>query len=46
MARDMNGEEVRYTQANRADLKNYIAELELQIAGGVTSIIGPMEFWF
>jgi len=48
-ARDSNGEEVRYTQASRADLADYIADLLAQIdaaAGAPSQNIGPMRVFF
>lgn len=47
-ARDSNGEEVRYTQANRSELAGYIAALEAELAnpGATTGVIGPMRLVF
>lgn len=48
-ARDQNGEEVRYTQADRSALTAYIAELEALIAAEAGSClpgIGPMRTFF
>lgn len=46
---DQNGEKLRYTAANRTDLKQYVAELEAELAacqnGGDYSHLGPMRVW-
>ena len=47
--RDSNGEEIRYTQANPANLIAYINSLQNEIAaasGQLTTTIGPMRFRF
>ena len=44
--RDSNGESVRYTQANQARLRAYIAELKAEIAAeaaGTTRRTGPLN---
>ena len=41
---DQNGERVEYTQANRAALAQYIADLEDQLAG-TRRTRGPMKTW-
>lgn len=49
VARDSNGEEIRYTQANRTELLAYISSLQNQIAaiaGQPTTVLGPMRFFF
>jgi len=43
--RDSNGETVRYTQASRANLSSYIADLRSQIAGCYDSL-RPMRPMF
>ncbi len=47
-ARDSNGEEIRYTQADRTALAGYIASLEAQLAApsGCPPIVGPMRLRF
>lgn len=49
VARDSNGEEIRYTQANRNDLLAYVTSLRNQIAaaaGKPIAVLGPMRFRF
>ena len=49
LARDQNGEEVRYTQADRNALASYIAALTSQIAvlnGVIEPPLGPMRLLF
>lgn len=38
---DSNGDRVRYTSANRRDLKTYIDDLKAEI-GGVSRVRGPI----
>ena len=48
-ARDSNGEEIQYTQADRTALSGYIASLEAQLAcptGTPSATIGPLRFSF
>ncbi|MGN5375812.1 gpW family head-tail joining protein [Sphingomonas hankookensis] len=47
-ARDSNGEEIRYTQADRTALAGYIASLEAQLNNptGRSGTIGPMRLRF
>lgn len=44
--RDQNGEEIRYTQANRGDLFAYIGTLQNLITPGTGCALGPMRFFF
>lgn len=39
---DQNGERIRYGQARKGDLLQYIADLKRQIEGRANA---PMEFW-
>lgn len=48
-ARDSDGSEIQYTQADRNTLSSYIASLERQLANpdaGAASISGPMTVSF
>lgn len=42
--RDQNGEEVTYTKMNLSDLRAYIRDLKLEIAG--TGPEPALRFWF
>lgn len=42
--RDQNGEMIRYTQANRAALWNYILSLRAQL--GIITTTAPGRAWF
>jgi len=48
--RDADGSEIQYTQATRGALRDYIADLKLQIAnalnGSSTAAPGPMRMIF
>ena len=44
--RDQNGEEVRYTQANRNDLIAYITALQNMITPVPIETTGPMRLFF
>lgn len=47
LARDSNGEEVRYTQADRSALSSYIDSLERQLSPETCAApIGPMRLVF
>lgn len=44
--RDSNGEEVTYNQTTRLNLRAYIEDLKLEIAGSTCRITGPMRVDF
>jgi iron uptake system EfeUOB component EfeO/EfeM len=50
LVRDQNGEEVRYTQADRGSLRAYIDDLQAQIDALTLPpnpcASGPMRLWF
>ncbi len=46
---DQNGERVRYSVANRAQLQAYLQSLKAELANevaGITPVRGPMRVWW